>query len=135
KVRQLLQALLLQSANDAAVALADAVSPSTDAFVALMNRTARELHLSHTRYFSPNGLDDRGHSTARSLAAITRLGEPLPLFARTVRTKFATIPAPEGSEPREIQNRNVLLWLYPGAIGVKTGYTGQAGYCLVAAAR
>jgi D-alanyl-D-alanine carboxypeptidase len=134
-VRQLLDALMLQSANDAAVALADAVSPSTDAFVALMNRTAKRLGLSDTTFFSPNGLDDRGHSTARSLASLTRLAEEQPLFARIVRTKFATIPAPSGLNARRVQNRNVLLWLYPGAIGVKTGYTAAAGYCLVAAAK
>jgi D-alanyl-D-alanine carboxypeptidase (penicillin-binding protein 5/6) len=134
-VRQLLDALMLQSANDAAVALADAVSPSTDAFVSLMNRTARRLGLSNTTFFSPNGLDDRGHSTARSLASLTRLAEHQPLFAHIVRTKFATIPAPAGVNPRRVQNRDVLLWLYPGALGVKTGYTAAAGYCLVAAAR
>jgi serine-type D-Ala-D-Ala carboxypeptidase (penicillin-binding protein 5/6) len=133
-VEQLLEALLLQSANDAAVALADAVSPSTDAFIALMNRTAKRMGLRHTVFFSPNGLDDRGHSTARSLATLTRTALQLPLFASLVRTKFATIPAPTGVKPRKIQNRNVLLWLYPGATGVKTGFTDAAGYCLVAAA-
>ena len=133
-VKQLLEALLLQSANDSAVALADAVSPSTDAFVALMNRTAKRFGLGGTTFRSPNGLDDRGHSTARSLAAITRRAERIPLFARLVRTKFAAIPAPNDRPTRMIQNRNVLLWLYPDAIGVKTGYTAKAGYCLVAAA-
>ena len=133
-VEQLLEALLLQSANDAAVALADAVSPSTDAFIALMNRTAKRLGLRNTVFFSPNGLDDRGHSTARSLATLTRTAEQLPLFASLVRTKFATIPAPTGVKARNIQNRNVLLWLYPGTTGVKTGFTDAAGYCLVAAA-
>jgi len=133
-VRDLLEALMLQSANDAAVALADAVSPTTDAFISLMNRTAKRLGLSSTIFFSPNGLDDRGHSTARSLASLTRLAERQPLFDRIVRTKFATIPAPEGVKPRQVQNRNVLLWLYPGATGVKTGFTDAAGYCLVATA-
>jgi D-alanyl-D-alanine carboxypeptidase (penicillin-binding protein 5/6) len=133
-VSQLLYALLLQSSNDAAVALADSVSRTTDRFVTLMNRTAHQVGLTGTRYFSPNGLDDRGYSTARSLATVTRLAERVPTFARIVKTKFRTIPAAPGGEPRTIQNRNVLLWLYPGAVGVKTGYTAKAGFCLVAAA-
>jgi len=133
-VRELLEALLLQSANDAAVALADGVSATTDDFVALMNRTAGKLDLRGTRFRSPNGLDDRGHSTAWSLATLTRDAERLPLFAKLVRTEFATIPAPAGRKPRVVQNRNVLLWLYPGATGVKTGYTARSGYCLVATA-
>jgi len=133
-VRGLLYALLLQSSNDGAVALADAVSGTTDRFVALMNRTARQIGLTRTRFYSPNGLDDRGYSTARSLAGVTRLAERIPEFAKIVRTRYRTIPAPAGRQPRTVQNRNVLLWLYPGAIGVKTGYTAKAGFCLVAAA-
>src|SRR5207237_803760 len=79
-VRELLEALLLQSANDVAVALADAVAPSTDAFVSLMNRAARRLGLAHTVFYSPNGLDDRGHSTARAVAALTRAAERSHVF-------------------------------------------------------
>src|SRR5207248_5957323 len=84
---------------------------------------------------SPNGLDDRGYSTARSLAAMSREAMRDPLFARAVRTKFQISPAASPDSPRRIQNRNVLLWLYPGAIGVKTGFTTKAGYCLVATAK
>src|SRR5207249_3263884 len=82
---------------------------------------------------SPNGLDDRGFTTARDLAAISRRAFRVPLFAKIDRSKFHDVPSPSGS-PRHIQNRNVLLWLYPGAIGGKTGYTSAAGYCLMAAA-
>ena len=115
------------------MALGEALSGSADRFVEAMNRKAHALGLGHTKFFSPSGVDDRGHSTARALAAITRLAFRSPLFARIVSTKFHTIPAPSG-EPRHVQNRNALLWLYPGAIGVKTGYTSAAGFCLVAAA-
>jgi serine-type D-Ala-D-Ala carboxypeptidase (penicillin-binding protein 5/6) len=132
-VADLLYGLLLQSANDAAVALADAVSGTTARFVQAMNRRARAIGLEHTAFFSPNGLDDRGHSTARELAAITRLAFEQPVFRRVIRAKFHRIPAPGGGE-RRVQNRNVLLWLYPGAIGGKTGFTTAAGFCLVAAA-
>jgi len=132
-VEQLLYALMLQSSNDAAVALAEALSGTEERFVQTMNRKARGLRLRHTKFFSPSGVDDRGHSTARALATITRLAFRSPLFDQIVATKFHTIPAPSG-EARHVQNRNALLWLYPGAIGVKTGYTSAAGFCLVAAA-
>jgi D-alanyl-D-alanine carboxypeptidase (penicillin-binding protein 5/6) len=132
-VEQLLYALLLQSANDAAVALAEHVSGSVDGFVSAMNATARRLGLRDTRYASPNGLDDTGYSSALDLARLARVAYREPLFAGVVATRFHEIPAPQGS-PRVVQNRNALLWLYPGAIGVKTGYTSAAGFCLVAAA-
>jgi D-alanyl-D-alanine carboxypeptidase len=132
-VAQLLYALLLQSANDAAVALAEQVSGSVDAFVRAMNAQARRLGMRHTHFTSPNGLDDRGYSTALDLVKVTRAAFADRRFARIDRTRFHRIPSPTG-KPREIQNRNVLLWLYPGAIGGKTGYTSAAGYCVVAAA-
>ena len=132
-VQDLLYALLQQSANDAAVALAEHVSGSVDGFVADMNAEARRLHLGETRFASPNGLDDAGYSSARDLAVLTRAAFESPLFATIVATKVHRIPAPSGP-PRMIQNRNVLLWLYPGAVGVKTGFTTPAGFCVVAAA-
>ncbi|MGZ4113969.1 MAG: D-alanyl-D-alanine carboxypeptidase family protein [Actinomycetota bacterium] len=133
-VRQLLYALLLQSANDAAVALAEDVSGSVERFVKAMNAQARRLGLRHTRFFSPNGLDDRGYSTALDLARLARVAFAMPDFERVATTKFHEIRAPSGP-PREIQNRNVLLWLYKGALGGKTGYTSAAGFCVVAAAQ
>jgi serine-type D-Ala-D-Ala carboxypeptidase (penicillin-binding protein 5/6) len=132
-VRDLLYGLLVQSSNDAAIALAEHVSGSVDAFVRLMNRRAKRLGMRDTRYFSPNGLDDRGRSTARDLITITRQDYRFAEFARIVRTRTYEIPSPRG-KPRRIQNRNVLLWLYPGAIGVKTGYTAVAKFCVVGAA-
>jgi D-alanyl-D-alanine carboxypeptidase (penicillin-binding protein 5/6) len=133
-VGQLLYALLLQSANDAAVALAEDVSGSVERFVRTMNAEGRRLGMRHTRFFSPNGLDDRGYSTALDLARLARVAFAMPEFERIVATRFHQIPAPSGP-PRQIQNRNVLLWLYQGAIGGKTGYTSAAGFCVVAAAR
>jgi len=132
-VEDLLFALMLQSSNDAAIALADHVSGSVDAFDQAMNARARSLGLTHTVFYSPNGLDDRGHSTAREMAAITREAMATKGFAQIVRQKFDTIPAPSGPD-RRVENRNVLLWLYRGATGVKTGYTSAAGFCLVATA-
>lgn len=132
-VRDLLLALMLQSANDAAVALAEHVGGSVEGFVGRMNQRAEELRLRDTRFSSPNGLDDSGYSTARDLSALTAEAYRHRRFATVVATKFHQISAPAGP-PREIQNRNALLWLYPGGLGVKTGYTAAAGFCLVATA-
>jgi D-alanyl-D-alanine carboxypeptidase (penicillin-binding protein 5/6) len=98
-----------------------------------MNRTARRLGMTDSFFTSPSGLDDRGYSSARDLAIVTREVYKEPLFEKIVKTKFHDVPSPSGP-PRHIQNRNILLWLYPGAIGVKTGFTTPAGHCLIAAA-
>lgn len=134
-VRDLLYALLLQSANDAAIALAEHVSSTEQRFEAAMNARARQLGMNDSRFRSPNGLDDRGYSTARDLVTLTRaVYATQPEFGRIAATRFHEIPSPSGP-PRDIQNRDVLLWLYPGAVGVKTGYTARAGYCVVAVAQ
>ncbi|MGH2722989.1 MAG: D-alanyl-D-alanine carboxypeptidase family protein [Actinomycetota bacterium] len=132
-VRDLLQALLLSSANDAAVALAEHVAGSVDAFLERMNDRMHQLGARDSRFESPNGLDDDGYSTAGDLARLTVEAYRNPTFADVVAAKAAEIPAPTGP-PRVLQNRNALLWLYPDAIGVKTGFTSAAGHCLVSAA-
>lgn len=133
RVNELLYALLLQSANDAAVALAEHVSGSVDAFVDDMNTRAERLGLSNTMFASPNGLDDDGYSSASDLVRLTRAAYRSRGFASVVATRFHTVNSLD-EPPRVVQNRNVLLWLYPGAIGVKTGFTSAAGFCVVAAA-
>jgi serine-type D-Ala-D-Ala carboxypeptidase (penicillin-binding protein 5/6) len=134
-VDELLHALLLQSANDAAVALAEHVGGTVEGFVAEMNVRAQALALEDTRFFSPNGLDDRGYSTAADLARLTRAALGEPEIAAVVSTKFHAVPSGAGGGvTRNIQNRNALLWLYDGATGVKTGFTTAAGYCLIATA-
>jgi D-alanyl-D-alanine carboxypeptidase (penicillin-binding protein 5/6) len=134
-VEDLLEALMMQSANDAAVALAEHVGGTVEGFVGEMNARAAEMGLKDTSFSSPNGLDDRGYSTAADLARLTRAALDVPRLAEVVRTQFADVPPPApAGEPRHIQNRNALLWLYPGARGVKTGFTSAAGYCLIAAA-
>ena len=132
-IRQLLDALMLQSANDAALALAIEIGGTQQGFVDLMNERAQTLGLRRTEFFSPNGLDDRGRSSVRDLLVLTRAAYAAPGFAQIVASRFRTIPAPRG-RPRRVQNRNALLWLYPGAIGAKTGFTAVAGYCLIATA-
>ncbi len=131
-VQDLLWALLLGSANDAAVALAEHVAGSVPAFVKQMNRRAAQLGMDRTHFASPNGLSDKGYSTAADLMTVTREAMQLPTFARMVRTKSHTV---KGKPPRRIQNRNVLLWLYPGATGVKTGFTTAARYNVIATAQ
>jgi serine-type D-Ala-D-Ala carboxypeptidase (penicillin-binding protein 5/6) len=134
RVDELLYALLLQSANDAAEALAEHVSGSVDAFVEDMNARAGELGMTRTMFTSPNGLDDTGYSSAADLVRLTRAAYRSPGFPSVVATRFHTVESLD-AKPRIVQNRNVLLWLYPGAIGVKTGYTSPAGFCLVGAAQ
>jgi D-alanyl-D-alanine carboxypeptidase (penicillin-binding protein 5/6) len=132
-VRSLLYALLLQSSNDAAVALAEDISGSTAAFVVRMDARAHRLGMDGTRFASPNGLDDRGYSSANDLATLTRAAIAHRELATVMGTKYAVIANPDGP-PRHIQNRNAMLWLYPGAFAGKTGFTSAAGQCLVTAA-
>jgi D-alanyl-D-alanine carboxypeptidase (penicillin-binding protein 5/6) len=132
-VENLLYALLLGSANDASLALAIAVDGSEVAFVRHMNTRARQLGMLQTRFASASGLDDRGHSTPRDLLRLERAAEAVGEFRTITATRFRRIPAPVGRD-RIIQNRNALLWLYPGTTGTKTGSTDEAGLCLVAAA-
>lgn len=134
RVEDLLYALLLQSANDAAVALAQHVSGSSDAFVGEMNDGAETLGADDTKFRSPNGLDDDGYSTAADMARIASAALDVPKLRKIMQTKFYEVPAPPGGKPRQIQNRNVMLWLYPGTTGGKTGFTSKAGYCVIVSA-
>jgi serine-type D-Ala-D-Ala carboxypeptidase (penicillin-binding protein 5/6) len=133
-VENLLYALLLGSANDAADALAIAVDGSTEAFVRHMNRRAAALGMRRTTFNSPSGLDDRGRSTPFDLLRLVRAANANDTFRTITSSRFRAIPAPKGP-PRRIQNRNALLWLYPGTFGTKTGSTAGAGECVIASAR
>jgi D-alanyl-D-alanine carboxypeptidase (penicillin-binding protein 5/6) len=130
---ELMYALMLQSANDAAVALAEHVDGTVPTFVERMNARAAALGMTRSRFVSPNGLDDTGYSSARDLVRLTRAAYDVPGFADIVATRTHVVRSLD-AEPRTVQNRNVLLWLYPGALGVKTGFTTPAGFCVVAAA-
>jgi D-alanyl-D-alanine carboxypeptidase (penicillin-binding protein 5/6) len=126
RVDELLYALLLQSANDAAVALAEHVSGSVDAFVDEMNARAEELEMTRTMFTSPSGLDDTGYSSAADLVRLTRAAYRSRGFASVVATRFHTVESLD-AEPRVVQNRNVLLWLYPGATGSRPGSRARRG--------
>ena len=132
-VEDLLEALLLESANDAAVALAENISGSREAFVEQMNERADELGLEHTGYANPIGLDEPGnHSSARDLATLTRRLLANREFARIVDMPQAELES--GARPRVVANRNDLIAEYPWVSGVKTGYTLNAANVLVGAA-
>ncbi len=123
-VRDLLEALLLESANDAAVSLAEGVSGSRDAFVTEMNARAGELGLDDTSYANPIGLDDPlNYSTAADLAALTVRLLRKPRFARIVDMPVAELET--GARPRVIDNRNRLIAEHPWVSGVKTGHTAE----------
>jgi D-alanyl-D-alanine carboxypeptidase (penicillin-binding protein 5/6) len=129
-VRDLLTALLLESANDAAVTLAVHVAGSRESFVREMNRRAVELGLNDTSYANPIGFDHPdNHSSARDLASLARRLLGNREFARIVDLPEATLRS--GARTRVIDNRNRLVQLYPFVSGVKTGHTQGAGYVLV----
>ncbi|MGQ9535948.1 MAG: D-alanyl-D-alanine carboxypeptidase family protein [Actinomycetota bacterium] len=134
-VNQLLHALMVQSANDAAVALAEHVGGSVEAFVEMMNEKAAALGAAHTHFTNPHGLDEKGHySSARDLALIAAHAMRNPVFRKLVVADGYQIPWPGRPYNRVMVNHNMFLKLYPYATGIKTGYTAGAGKCLVAAA-
>jgi D-alanyl-D-alanine carboxypeptidase len=112
------------------------VAGSQAAFVARMNRRARELGLASTRFANPHGLDARGHhSSVRDLVRLSEVAMRIPAFRRAVAERRATIPGPAGMGTRSYLSENLLLDLDPDADGVKTGMTDGAGFALVAHAR
>jgi D-alanyl-D-alanine carboxypeptidase (penicillin-binding protein 5/6) len=135
-LRELLYCLMLPSGDDAAIAIADGVGGSEAGFVALMNLEAGLLGLSHTHYANPHGLDQPGHyTTASDLVKLTSYAMRSPTFAKVVDTAAITLPANATHHTYLLTNTNELLpgepFAYRGAVGVKTGFTGGAGYCLV----
>lgn len=134
RVDDLLQALLLESANDAAATLAQGVAGSTATFVDQMNRKAQRLGLNGTSYANPVGLDDpNNYSTAADLAKLATATLRNRRFAKIVNTPSAQLVS--GARPRLVDNRNDLVARFPFVDGVKTGFTRQARNVLVGAAR
>lgn len=133
-LESLVWALLLQSANDAATAIAIEVGGSVEGFAKLMNEKAEELGLTATHFTNPHGLDDEDHYTsAYDLAKIAAYALRNDTFKTICSTYKKTIPHGEDGT-RVLVNHNKLLRLYDGAIGVKTGFTKRSGRCLVGAA-
>lgn len=133
-LEDLLYALMLASANDAATAIAIEVSGSVEAFAELMNEHARALGCENTHFTNPHGLDNEDHyTTARDLAKITAAALENDTFRTIVSTYKHTIPM-EGGGVRLLLNHNRLLRTEENVIGVKTGFTKRSGRCLVTAA-
>ncbi len=135
KMLDLVYGLMLNSGNDAAVAIAEHISGDVPSFCEKMNAKAKELGLSDTVFKNPNGLFEEGHfTTASDLAELTRYAMKNELFREIVKTKTKSIVLPDSNQEIYFGNHNKMLWNYEGAIGVKTGYTKDTGRCLVSAA-
>lgn len=134
-LEDMLYALLLNSANDAAVAIAEHISGDMMNFVGLMNNKVAELGLKDTTFKNPSGLNEEGHlTTAHDLARIAQAAYANPIFRDYIKTKSHVIPREKENVPIEMFNENKLLWQDETITGMKTGYTSQARNCLVASA-
>jgi serine-type D-Ala-D-Ala carboxypeptidase (penicillin-binding protein 5/6) len=132
RAQVLLEGLLISSGNDAAVALAIAGAGSERAWVALMNRRAKLLGLTCTHFVDSHGLDPRDESCAADVAALAMRAIAEPRIARIARRRYARVWPGAGRKLTLRTTNSLLRERYPGAIGLKTGYTSLAGYCLVA---
>lgn len=131
-LKDLLYGLMLKSGNDAAVAIAEHVGGNVESFAELMNKKARELKLQDTNFVTPHGLDDPNHyTTAVELAKLTNYALKNDTFSKIVGTKNYTVNI--NGYPKNLSNTNELLGYLNGVYGVKTGFTNNAGRCLVTA--
>ena len=138
-VESLLNGLLIMSGNDAAYSLADYFG-GKDKFVQEMNQKVKDLGLINTQFKDPAGLDDEGYSTAKELAIIASYALRLPKFSEIVSTPQKTISSVDGRITHELTSSNRLIrpeeaYYMPEAIGIKTGFTYEAGHVLVSAAK
>lgn len=131
-MENLLYGLLLNSGNDASVAIAMNVSGSIEKFCNLMNETAKKIGAKNTNFTNPSGLYDENHySSAYDLAIISSYAMKNELFRQIVSTKSKKISNTDGENERYLNNHNKLLNMYEGVNGIKTGYTKKCGRCLV----
>ncbi len=133
-VDDLIKGMIVQSGNDATMALAEGVGGTAEQFVHLMNEQAKALGMTGTSYKNPEGLTEPGHlTTARDLSTLAvRLMHDFPQYMHYYATKQYSYP---GTPPSNGNNRNSLLFRDPTVDGLKTGHTAAAGYCLVATAK
>ena len=133
-VEDLLKGMIVQSGNDATMALAEGVGGTAERFVQMMNEQAKVLGMNSTSYKNPEGLTEAGHTTtARDLATLSmRLLNDFPEYVGTYAIKKYRYP---GTPAANDSNRNLLLFKDPTVDGLKTGHTNAAGYCLVATAK
>ncbi len=135
-MQDMLYGLMLQSGNDAAVAIAEHIAQTESNFAKLMTERARQIGCNNTCFQNAHGLPKEGHyATPYDLALITREGMKHDFFRTLVSTKHAKIPWNNKPYERVLTNKNKLLSTYEGATGVKTGYTSSAGRCLIFSAK
>jgi serine-type D-Ala-D-Ala carboxypeptidase (penicillin-binding protein 5/6) len=136
--RELLEALLLPSGADAAYTLANAYGPGLDAFVARMNATAAQMGMKDTHFTSPDGLpyptETSTYSTPSDLLMLGLAAMRYPAFRSIVDLRFYHLPKGRGHHEYWWDNTDELIGSYPGAVGIKSGYTDDAGHCLLFAA-
>ncbi|HEY0754613.1 MAG TPA: D-alanyl-D-alanine carboxypeptidase family protein [Ktedonobacteraceae bacterium] len=144
-LKELLYALMLPSGDDAAVAIADSVAGSQNAFTTIMNIEAQKLHLFQTHFYDPTGLDTdlklnpipaRSHyTTAYDFVRLANYAMSIPFFTQIVSTPTYHLAATATHGNFNWKNTNTMLTTYKGTLGIKTGWTGAAGGCLVFAAK
>ncbi len=135
-LRELVYGMLLQSGNDAANTVAYVIGGSPEGFAQMMNARADEIGMKSTNFVTASGLDDDEHySTARDMAMLAAECLKNPEFAAISAKKTAKLTYGNPPYARTLTNHNRLLWSYPDAIGVKTGFTKKSGRCLVSAAK
>lgn len=133
---ELLYSLMLESHNDTAVAIAEHIGGSVEGFAAMMNAKAAELGMTQTTFVTPNGLDADGHcSTPADMCRLAAYACQNESFLGIISTPSRKIRDVSGTHSYSLTNRDAFLTSYEGALGVKTGFTGKAGYCFVGAAR
>lgn len=134
KLNDLLYSLMLESHNDTAVAIAEHISGSVEAFAALMNEKASQLGMNNTNFITPNGLDAEGHySTAYDMALIGAYAINNEKFVEITNAASYSFSEINGKRNVNVSNKDAFLSMMKGALGIKTGFTGQAGYCFVGA--
>lgn len=133
-LKDLLYSLMLESHNDVAVAIAEHVGGSVEGFATMMNDKARELGCENTNFITPNGLDAVGHyTTARDLAVIASYAIKNEKFIEITNSTTHEFKEIKDGRSFRVNNKNRFLYMMEGAIGIKTGFTNDAGYCFVGA--
>jgi serine-type D-Ala-D-Ala carboxypeptidase (penicillin-binding protein 5/6) len=133
--QELLEALLLPSGADAAYTLANAYGPGLNAFIGRMNATAARMGLTHTHFTSPDGLpyptETSTYSTPSDLLTLGLAAMRFPVFRSIVDQQLYHLPKGKGHHQYWWDNTNALIFSYPGAVGIKDGFTDDAGHCLL----
>lgn len=135
-LKDLMYSLMLESHNDTAVAIAEHIGGSVEGFAKLMNDKAEELGCTDTHFVTPNGLDDDDHyTTASDLCKIACYAIQSREFIKIIQTPSYSFMNKDNTRSYSVNNKDAFLKLYEGALGIKTGFTGNAGYCFVGAAK